>query len=83
MNKKQKEFWKQFCQSKNEDEETPEEYYNRHKEYLKLRYAPNIPKDKKTSSGLDENSKEYKDKNIVVILPDSGERYLSTPGFID
>lgn len=25
---------------------------------------------------------EYKDKNIVVILPDSGERYLSTPGFI-
>ena len=26
---------------------------------------------------------EYKDKNIVVILPDSGERYLSTPGFID
>lgn len=28
-------------------------------------------------------SEEYKDKNIVVILPDSGERYLSTPGFID
>ena len=26
---------------------------------------------------------EYKDKNIVVILPDSGERYLSTPGFIE
>ncbi len=26
---------------------------------------------------------EYNDKNIVVILPDSGERYLSTPGFID
>ena len=24
-----------------------------------------------------------KGKNIVVILPDSGERYLSTPGFID
>ena len=22
MNKKQKEFWKQFCQSKNKDEET-------------------------------------------------------------
>ena len=26
---------------------------------------------------------EYQGKNIVVILPDSGERYLSTPGFID
>lgn len=26
---------------------------------------------------------EYKDKNIVVILPDGGERYLSTPGFVE
>ena len=26
---------------------------------------------------------ECKDKNIVVILPDSGERYLSTPGFVE
>ena len=26
---------------------------------------------------------EYKDKNIVVILHDSGERYLSTPGFVE
>ena len=25
---------------------------------------------------------EYKDKNIVVILPDTGERYLSTPVFL-
>ena len=25
--------------------------------------------------------KEYRGKNIVVILPDSGERYLSTPLF--
>ncbi|MCR5218984.1 cysteine synthase A [Treponema sp.] len=26
---------------------------------------------------------EYKDKNIVVLLPDSGDRYLSTPLFSD
>lgn len=25
---------------------------------------------------------EYKDKNIVVVLPDTGERYLSTPVFL-
>ena len=52
----------------NEDEETPEEYYNRHKEYLKLRYAPTIPKDKSTSSGLDENSKEYKDDLVSGLV---------------
>ena len=45
----------------NEDEETPEEYYNRHKEYLKLRYAPKIPKDENTFSGYDKKSQEYKD----------------------
>ena len=45
----------------NEDEETPEEYYNRHKEYLKLRYAPKIPKDENTFTGYDEKSQEYKD----------------------
>jgi cysteine synthase A len=26
---------------------------------------------------------EFKDKNIVVLLPDSGERYLSTPLFTE
>ena len=26
---------------------------------------------------------EYKGKKIVVILPDTGERYLSTPAFLD
>lgn len=52
----------------NEDEETPEEYYNRHKEYLKLRYAPTIPKDKTTSSGLDEDSKEYKDDLVSGLV---------------
>ena len=45
----------------NEDEETPEEYYNRHKEYLKLRYAPKIPKDENSFTGYDEKSQEYKD----------------------
>lgn len=28
------------------------------------------------------NKEEFKNKNIVVILPDTGERYLSTPGFL-
>ena len=45
----------------NEDEETHEEYYNRHKEYLKLRYAPKIPKDENSFTGYDEKSQEYKD----------------------
>lgn len=45
----------------NDDEETPEEYYNRHKEYLKLRYAPKIPKDENSYTGYDEKSQEYKD----------------------
>lgn len=41
--------------------ETSEEYYNRHEDFLNLVYLPDIPKDSKTSSGYDENSKEYKD----------------------
>lgn len=50
-----------FLGEMNEDEETPEEYYNRHKEYLKLRYAPKIPKDENSFTGYDEKSQEYKD----------------------
>ena len=45
----------------NTKEESSEEYYKRHQEYLALRYAPTIPKDENSSSGLDENSNEYKD----------------------
>lgn len=42
-------------------QETNEEYYNRHKDYLSLRYNPVVPKDSSTSSGLDEKSQEYQD----------------------
>lgn len=45
----------------NMKEESSEKYYKRHQDYLDLRYAPTIPKDENTSSGLDENSSEYKD----------------------
>lgn len=45
----------------NNEKESSENYYKRHKEYLKLRYNPEIPKDENTLLGLDENSDEYKD----------------------
>lgn len=41
--------------------EGSENYYKRHKDYLKLRYNPQIPKDPSTLTGLDENSEEYSD----------------------
>lgn len=41
--------------------ESNEDYYKRHKDYLNLRYDPVIPKDPSTFSGFDENSQEYKD----------------------
>ncbi len=54
----------------NGDKETPEEYYNRHTEYLKLRYSPTIPKDGTTTSGFDENSREYLDDLVSgTIVP--------------
>lgn len=45
----------------NNTDESSEDYYKRHQEYLELRYNPKIPKDKSTATGLDENSQEYKD----------------------
>ena len=41
--------------------EGSENYYKRYKDYLNLRYAPEIPKDTDSFTGLDENSQEYKD----------------------
>ena len=45
----------------NNKNETSENYYKRHNDYLKLRYNPSVPKDENTFTGLDENSQEYKD----------------------
>ena len=45
----------------NNKNESSEEYYKRHQEYLDLRYDPEIPKDDSTFTGLDEDSEEYKD----------------------
>lgn len=50
--------------TKNYQVENYKDFYRRHKEFLKLRYAPAIPKDDKTLSGYDENSQEYKDDLI-------------------
>lgn len=48
----------------NNTEETSEEYYKRHKEWLDLRYAPKIPKDDSNEFGLDTDSQEYTDDLI-------------------
>ena len=45
----------------NVQNESSEDYYKRHKDYLNLRYNPKVPKDENTFTGLDENSQEYKD----------------------
>ncbi len=48
----------------NNTEETSEEYYKRHKEWLDLRYDPKIPKDDNNKFGLDTDSQEYADNLI-------------------
>ena len=45
----------------NSRNETSENYYKRHKDYMNLRYNPEVPKDNSTHLGLDVNSQEYKD----------------------
>ena len=45
----------------NSQKESSENYYKRHKDYLNLRYNPEVPKDEESLLGLDENSQEYKD----------------------
>lgn len=45
----------------NNAEESSEEFYKRYKDYLNMRYAPEIPKDENSLIGLDQNSQEYAD----------------------
>lgn len=45
--------------------ESSEDYYKRHKEYLAMRYAPDVKEDPTTFTGLDEDSEEYKDDNYT------------------
>ena len=45
----------------NKQNESSENYYKRHQDYLKLRYNPEVPKDENSLLGLDENSPEYED----------------------
>lgn len=45
----------------NAENESSENYYKRHRDFLQLRYNPEVPKDENSSIGLDENSQEYKD----------------------
>lgn len=51
----------------NNIDESSEDYYKRHQEYLKLRYNPEVPKDNSTFEGLDKNSQEYKDDVVSGI----------------
>ena len=51
----------------NNTNESSEDYYKRHQEYLRLRYNPKVPEDESTFTGLDENSQEYKDDLVSGI----------------
>ena len=45
--------------------------------------SKNYSSSKEASSSSSEPAEENKGKTIVVLLPDSGDRYLSTPLFSD
>lgn len=49
----------------NSENESSEDYYKRHKDYLELRYNPDIPKN--ANSELDKDSQEYKDDIVSGI----------------
>lgn len=49
----------------NSENESSEDYYKRHKDYLELRYNPDIPKN--ANSELDKDSQEYKDDVVSGI----------------
>lgn len=51
----------------NNTDESSEEYYRRHQDYLQLRYNPEVPKNESSSTGLDENSQEFKDDLVSGI----------------
>jgi len=69
----------------NNIDESSEEYYKRHQDYLGLRYNPEVPKDESTFTGLDEESQEYKDDlvsgitipSMFLILDELGIVYSS------
>lgn len=51
--------------------ESSEDYYKRHKEYLKLKYTATVPTDPNSITGYDENSEEYSD-NILANISVTG-----------
>ena len=51
----------------NSKEESGENYYKRHQDYLNLKYNPEIPKDPNSITGLDQNSQEYIDDAVSGI----------------
>ena len=48
----------------NMENESTENYYKRQKDYLELRYNPEVPKDENNFLGLDQNSQEFKDDTV-------------------
>lgn len=66
----------------NNTDESSEEYYKRHQDYLGLRYNPQVPKDESTFTGLDEESQEYKDDLVSGITVPSMFLILDELGIV-